>query len=93
MKCNTASAVRIALAKDEAFSFYYPDSVAELRNQGAEIVYFSPIHDKEVPESDGIILGGGFPEVFAAKLSSNESMRESMLARAKDGCPIYAECG
>ena len=92
-KGNTASAVRIALAKDEAFSFYYPDSIAELRNQGAEIVYFSPIHDKEVPESDGIILGGGFPEVFAAKLSSNESMRESMLARAKDGCPIYAECG
>ena len=84
---------RIAVARDEAFSFYYPESLAVLRQKGAEIVFFSPLHDKELPDTDGLILGGGFPEMFAKELYENESMRASIKAAAEKGMPIYAECG
>lgn len=84
---------KIAVARDEAFSFYYPESLAVLRQKGADIVFFSPLHDKELPDADGLILGGGFPEMFAKKLYENESMRASIKAAAGNGTPIYAECG
>lgn len=85
--------VRIAVAKDEAFSFYYPESLQVLKQWGAEIVPFSPLADPCLPEADGLFLGGGFPEMFAAKLYANESMRNSICQAARDGMPIYAECG
>jgi cobyrinic acid a,c-diamide synthase len=88
-----APKVRIAVAKDRAFSFYYPESLAELEKAGAEIVFFSPLTDIAVPEADGIIFGGGFPEMFASRLSANRSMLESVAAAAAAGMPIYAECG
>lgn len=84
---------RIAVARDEAFSFYYPESLAVLRQKGADIVFFSPLRDKELPEADGLILGGGFPEMFAKELYENESMRASIKTAAEKGMPIYAECG
>ncbi|MCR5029964.1 MAG: cobyrinate a,c-diamide synthase [Selenomonadaceae bacterium] len=84
---------RIAVARDEAFSFYYPESLAVLRQKGADIVFFSPLHDERLPEADGLILGGGFPEMFAKELYENESMRASIKAAAEKGMPIYAECG
>ncbi len=87
------SKARIAVARDEAFSFYYPESLAVLRQKGAELVFFSPLHDKELPEVDGLILGGGFPEMFAKELYENESMRASIKDAAEKGMPIYAECG
>lgn len=90
---NAKKEVKIAVAKDEAFSFYYEDSHAVLEEFGAEIIFFSPLYDKEIPSCDGLILGGGFPEMFAEKLEANFSMRESIKNAADTGLPIYAECG
>lgn len=86
--------VRIAVARDEAFCFYYDDNFRLLENLGAELFFFSPIHDTKLPENvDGIILGGGYPELFAEKLEKNESMRESVKNAIKNGVPSLAECG
>ncbi len=84
---------RVAVAKDEAFSFYYPESLQVLESQGAEILPFSPLHDEALPEADGLLLGGGFPEMFAKELYANAGMRESIRRAAAAGLPIYAECG
>ena len=85
--------VRIGVARDEAFSFYYAASLAQLEEYGAEIVEFSPLHDERLPDVDGIIIGGGFPEMFAEQLAENSSMRSSIRRAAEEGMPIYAECG
>lgn len=85
--------VRIAVAKDEAFSFYYPESLQVLEAHGARILPFSPLQDEALPEADGLILGGGFPEMFAERLSQNTSMLRSIRGAAEEGMPIYAECG
>src|SRR5579862_9276761 len=86
--------VRIGIARDRAFCFYYEDNLALLRELGAELVEFSPIADTALPAGlDGIYLGGGYPELHAEALSANTSMREAM-ARFVDGdAPVYAECG
>ena len=88
-----APRVKIAVARDEAFSFYYPESLAALEAAGAEIITFSPLHDERIPECGGLIFGGGFPEIFAARLAANKTMKESIARAAADGMPIYAECG
>ena len=85
--------VQIAVAKDEAFSFYYPTSLGALEKRGAELIPFSPLRDNAVPEVDGIIFGGGFPEMFLHELGKNESMKSSIHSLALNGVPIYAECG
>lgn len=85
--------VCIAVAKDEAFSFYYPTSLEYLEKNGAKIIEFSPLRDKTVPEADGLIFGGGFPEMFLQQLMGNISMKESIRRCAERGMPIYAECG
>lgn len=87
------SAPRIAVARDEAFNFYYDDNLEMLQECGAQLVYFSPLHDRELPEADGILIGGGYPELYAKELSENESMRASICVRAAEGMPILAECG
>lgn len=87
------SRVRLAVARDEAFSFYYPESLAVLESFGAELTFFSPLHDEELPEADGVLLGGGFPEMFAEELTANVSFRRSLAQAAAEGVPIYAECG
>lgn len=85
---------RFGVAHDEAFHFYYPDNLELLREAGAEIVYFSPIKDKALPAGlDGIILGGGYPEDFAAQLSLNSPMLQAIGEFARAGNVIYAECG
>jgi len=85
---------RIAVAQDEAFHFYYAANLEWLRQQGAEIVSFSPLHDSKVPENvDALLLGGGFPEVFAEKISANNSMLCSLKQTVESGMPTYAECG
>ncbi len=85
--------VRIGVAYDPAFCFYYPENLELLEAQGAEIVRFSPIHDETVPEADLLYLGGGYPELYAEDLAANAPMRRAILDYAERGGAIYAECG
>ena len=84
---------KIGVALDEAFNFYYHDNIDLLELAGAEIVYFSPVKDSALPEVDGLYIGGGYPELFAAELEANESMRQDIKMASAAGMPIYAECG
>ena len=86
----SAERVIIAAARDEAFTFYYPESLGVLEAMGAELVYFSPIHDEYLPKADGYIFGGGFPEMYAHELSANASMLASVRENVR---PVLAECG
>lgn len=91
---HSKPAVRIAIAKDESFNFYYPDTAESLELNNAEVVYFSPVNDKKLPDAvSGIILGGGFPEILADELAKNHYIKKSILREAERGMPIYAECG
>ena len=86
--------VRIAVAKDNAFCFYYADSLEALEEMGAEIIEFSPIHQKKLPENiHGLYLGGGYPELYARQLSENKTMLESIRNALQKGLPCIAECG
>ena len=92
--CTAAFSFRLGIAMDEAFCFYYQDNLRLLERLGGELVYFSPIHDRSLPEQlDGMILGGGYPELFCEALSLNESMRESVKKAAEGGLPVLGECG
>ncbi|WP_332449348.1 Ni-sirohydrochlorin a,c-diamide synthase [Methanoculleus sp.] len=84
--------VRVGVALDEAFNFYYADLFDVLASCGAEVVPFSPVHDR-LPEADGYILGGGYPELFGPELEANTAMREGLCEVSRNGVPIYAECG
>jgi cobyrinic acid a,c-diamide synthase len=86
--------VRLGIAKDEAFCFYYAENLRLLQEAGAELVYFSPLEDKKLPpQLDGLYLGGGYPESFPQKLSANKKIRSEILQKIKEGMPVYAECG
>lgn len=85
--------VRIGIARDEAFSFYYPTGLAYLEKMGVELVPFSPLQDKKLPDVQGLIFGGGFPEMFLTDLSANEELLQELRQAATEGMPIYAECG
>lgn len=85
--------VKIAVAYDKAFCFYYQDALELLESLGAELVYFSPMEDKKLPECDGLYLGGGYPELYAKVLQDNLSMRASIKNAVDSGLPCIAECG
>ena len=88
------SAPVIAVARDEAFCFYYAEELELLEDLGAELAFFSPLHDEDLPEgASGLFLGGGYPELHARELSSNAAMREAMRAALAQGMPAIAECG
>jgi cobyrinic acid a,c-diamide synthase len=89
-----ADRVRIGVARDSAFCFYYPDNLDLLEGNGAQLAFFSPVADAAPPpDLDGIYIGGGYPELFAAQLAANESMRRTIRGFSRAGMPIYAECG
>ena len=83
----------IAAARDKAFCFLYEENIALLREIGCEIRYFSPLADAHLPEADGLMLCGGYPELYAAQLSSNQTMLSDIKHAVKDGMPVIAECG
>ena len=86
--------LKLALAFDEAFHFYYQDALDALEEAGFELVRFSPIRDRRVPAgASGLFLGGGYPEIFASDLAANEEMLASVRNAARSGMPVYAECG
>ena len=86
--------VRLAVARDAAFSFCYAENIELLQEMGAELVYFSPIADSELPvQTDGLILPGGYPENYAKELEQNERMRNSIKSACENGLPCLAECG
>jgi cobyrinic acid a,c-diamide synthase len=86
--------VRIAVARDPAFCFYYEDNLDALRADGAETVEFSPLRDRTLPEeTDALYIGGGYPELYAAELSANAFMRDAIAVFVARGGPTYAECG
>lgn len=84
---------RIAVARDEAFCFLYEDNLNFLRERGAQILPFSPLHDSALPECDALYLSGGYPELYAAQLEENVSMREEIREKIESGLPAIAECG
>jgi cobyrinic acid a,c-diamide synthase len=86
--------VRLGVARDRAFCFYYPENLELLADSGAELVPFSPLNDRELPTGlHGIYLGGGYPELYAGQLAANASMRQEVKEYAVAGMPIYGECG
>ena len=90
----TKKPVRVAVARDKAFCFYYEDNFEVLRNLGAELVEFSPISDSCIPENtDGLYLGGGYPELHISELLNNVKMRNSIKNAIEKGLPTIAECG
>jgi len=85
--------VRIGVARDEAFQFYYPANLDHLRENGAELVFLSLLRDADLPDVDGLYVGGGYPEVHARDLATNRAMLKAVRAFADSGRPVYAECG
>ncbi len=93
-KGKNAAPVRIGAARDEAFCFFYEDNFQLLKEMGAELVFFSPMHDKGLPENlDGLLLYGGYPELNGPVLEKNVSMRREIAEKIGGGMPCMAECG
>jgi cobyrinic acid a,c-diamide synthase len=90
---SAGEGVKIGVATDEAFNFYYRDNLEMMELAGAKVVPFSPVHDASLPEVDGIYIGGGYPELYARELSQNDGMRRSLQKAHERDIPIYAECG
>ena len=85
--------LRVGIARDSAFGFYYQDDLEALENAGAQLVFFNTLEDPKLPAVDGLFLGGGFPETHMKALQDNKTLRADIKAVAQNGLPIYAECG
>lgn len=90
---STIREVRIGVARDSAFGFYYQDDLDKFAGQGAELVCIDLIHDAQLPEIDGLIIGGGFPETHMRELSRNSSMCAAIKEAVHNSLPVYGECG
>lgn len=84
---------KIGIIKDRAFTFYYPENLEALAEAGAEIVIIDSMSDKQLPDIDGLYIGGGFPEVMAKEISANISLKDAIKRQILKGLPVYAECG
>jgi cobyrinic acid a,c-diamide synthase len=87
------SRVSIGIARDRAFGFYYADDFEALERAGAELIFFDTLRDSRLPSVDGLIIGGGFPEIFMRELEANSALRGEIQAAIEAGMPAYAECG
>jgi len=90
---NTEHKVRIAIARDAAFGFYYPEDFEALEAAGASLLFFDTLQDSELPDCDALFIGGGFPEANMLALSANKVLREKIHNAIENGMPTYAECG
>ncbi len=90
---NSGEAVRIGIARDRAFGFYYEDDLDAFRAAGASLVAIDTLHDAGMPDVDGLFIGGGFPESNGAALAANAGFRDSLRRAIDAGLPVYAECG
>lgn len=94
VKRRETDRVAVAAAKDEAFCFYYADNIRMLEENGADIKYFSPLWDEKLPEGcHALLIGGGYPELYAGELSRNSKMRAAVKSAVESGMPVVAECG
>lgn len=85
--------VKIGVARDRAFGFYYADDIEAMQEAGAEVIPFNTLLDRNLPEVDGVFIGGGFPELSMRALEANAALRGNLRAAIEDGLPVYAECG
>jgi cobyrinic acid a,c-diamide synthase len=90
---STGAALRLGIARDEAFGFYYPGDLEALQAAGTELVPFNTLRDKHLPDVDALFIGGGFPEVHLEALAANTSLKQDIRRAIEDGLPAYAECG
>ena len=90
---NKPLSLKVGIAKDAAFGFYYPGDLNAFRAEGVELVEFDTLHNKELPEVDALFIGGGFPESWMDELEKNQSLRAQIKQKIEDGMPAYAECG
>lgn len=85
--------VKIGVLRDKAFSFYYPENLEALEAAGAELIYIDSMQDHQLPDIDGMYIGGGFPEVMADEISANHNLLEQVKLQIEADLPVYAECG
>ncbi len=85
--------IKIGIMQNAAFGFYYPDDLSRLQQAGAELIEVDNLQDTELPDIDGLFIGGGFPETHMQQLEANQSMRQSIKLAIEEGLPVYAECG
>ena len=93
IKRNIRNTLKIGLAYDNAFNFYYNENLEALEDLRCEIIKFSPIADTHLPEVDALYIGGGFPEIFSRDLQANINIRKEIRQKIEQGLPVYAECG
>ncbi len=89
----TRHGVKIGVVRDSAFQFYYPENIEEMKGCGADIVEFSALSERQLPDIDALYIGGGFPETHAISLAENTRFRDSLRNAIEEGLPVYAECG
>ena len=85
--------IRLGIVRDRAFTFYYPENLEALERAGAELVFIDAFHDRKLPDIQGLIIGGGFPELFLDELSANHDLLSEIRRAVEYGMPVYAECG